>query len=126
MQKRLSAVKKMLGMAEMILLSFVLSCCINAVYIVFNWEGMLLENVGLHLESFLPEWLCKMTFACATCMGGIYSVLTFLGYYQTIDLRIIAFIPMTICLSTMIHVFSEVCMIVKQSQENELGGTTQF
>lgn len=81
-------------MTEFILLSFLLSCLINGVYIVFNWDGMLLQLLGLTIEDYLPEWTCKMLFTCATCMSGIWGAATFLYFYdlglELIGLQVLA------------------------------------
>lgn len=111
-----------------ILISLALSFCINAVYIVFNWEGMLFEKVGLILESYLPEWICKMLFSCATCMSGVYGAAT---YYQVYKWRgdfigLVTFILVTACLATMVNVFLEVCKALKEVSDDELGRTAGF
>ena len=108
-------------MFELILASVILALCINGIYIVFNWENMLLFNFGLLLESYLPQWLCKMLFMCATCMSGIYGLVTYLSLFAKDFIELIAFIAMTACLSTLVNIFLECAQALKELADNDLG-----
>lgn len=110
-------------MTDLIIASVILSCVINGIYLVFNWEGMLLERFGLILESHLPQWLCKMTFTCATCMSGIYGLTTYLcwKWSNLLIIELIAFIAMTACLATLINIFLECALAIKELADHDLG-----
>lgn len=108
-------------MLELIIASLILSLVINGIYLVFNWEGMLLERFGLILESHLPQWLCKMLFTCATCMSGIYGLTTYLSVFEPDFVELIAFIAMTACLATLINIFLECALAIKELADHDLG-----
>lgn len=108
-------------MTELILASLILALVINGIYIVFNWEYMLLYNFGVLLESYLPQWSCKMLFMCATCMSGIYGLITYLALFANGFIELIAFVSMTACLSTLINIFLECLQALKELADNDLG-----
>lgn len=108
-------------MIELITASVILALVINGIYIVFNWEHMLFYNFGLLLESYLPQWACKMLFMCATCMSGIYGLITYLCLFTPDFIELVAFISMTACLSTLINIFLECLQALKELAENDLG-----
>lgn len=91
-----------LSMIDYILLSFILALAINGLHIAFTWDDMLLVTFGLLLESYLPQWTCKMLFLCPTCMSGIYGLL-FFTYNLPFDfVWLLTGILVTACLSTII------------------------
>ena len=108
-------------MSELILASLILALVINGIYIVFNWEGMILYEFGLLIESYLPQWTCKMLFMCATCMSGIYGLITYLSLFAKDFIELIAFVAMTACLSTVVNIFLECAQALKELADNDLG-----
>lgn len=111
-------------MTELLILSFLLSLSINGIYIVFNWERMLLEKFGLLLEGRLPEWLCKMLFSCATCMSGIYGLCVFIAMGCEDLLHLLLFVLATATLSTFINLVLECLKSYREKLDNDLGRTT--
>lgn len=108
-------------MTELILISFLTALSVNAIYIVFNWDGMILSRAGLEIENLLPEFICKPIFTCAICMGAWYSVIGFYIYFGQFDFRLLAVIPVTICLSAIVNTFLECCKSLKEVADDELG-----
>lgn len=113
-----------------------LSLIINGIYIVFTWEKMILQPFGDLLETRLPESVCKMFFACATCMSGIYGLVTYIVVIDKPDfLELLAFILMTACISTVINIFLECGKaflelmdyeLKEKSGANDLGRASKF
>lgn len=73
----------------------------------------------MYLEDFIGDFFAKPLFTCPMCMSGVYSVVTYYFYYEQFDIKLIAFIPVTLCLSAIIHSFLETLKMIKEIAQHE-------
>lgn len=95
-------------MLDLILASVALSFAIMGLWICFNWQGMIFEQISYSVEGFcyehhIPAWVLKPLWSCPTCMSSFWGLFFYLligrSYYSGIEY--IAIIPMTAFLNTL-------------------------
>lgn len=103
-------------MIELIIFCSVVAVFVNGVHIVFT-PGNILERVGLFFETHIGEFWSKPLFTCPTCMGGIYTILAFPLYFGGYDIRLLAAVPVTICLATLISTVIDIVSVLRDIED---------
>lgn len=76
-----------------------------------------MEKAGLWIEGIVGEFWSKPLFTCPTCMGGIYSIVAFPFFFHQYDIRILATVPVTICLATLISSLIDIVNVLRDIKD---------
>jgi hypothetical protein len=70
-------------MEAMILHAFIISAIVCFIFVCFNWEGMIFEQVGAWMEVKIPEKLFKPLIGCPICMSPWWGIAIMAIFYWT-------------------------------------------